>query len=44
MTVANPSTRDPKREYRSNAWTCFAVGLLVCAVLLAGVYGVEVMG
>lgn len=40
---ARASTKAPERAYRSNAWTCFTVGLVVCAALLAAVYAVEVM-
>ena len=41
MSVVNPSTRDPDREYSDNAWTCLFVGLVVCAVLLAIVYFID---
>ena len=44
MAPVNASTKAPEREYRDNAWTCFLVGLLVCAALLAVVYAVDVMG
>ena len=41
MTVINPSTRNPDVEYSDNAWTCFVVGLILCAILLLIVYLID---
>ena len=42
--TADRSARDPRHEHRDNAWSCFVVGLLICAVLLALVHAIDVMG